>query len=139
MPHQSFGTVRHSVERDPISFDFGLYDEQRFVVMAEPSFGDVLDLYDAPEPTPDNEGETVIVLTRFITRMLVIEDRQRFVDTLHRIPASEAPAILIGCATFIAEQVTGFPTSPPTTSSGGRPTSGTPSKPKRAGLSRSSR
>lgn len=137
MPHQSFGTVRAGVEREPITFDFGLFGEETFRVVPDPSLGDTLDLLDAPEPTPDNELETLAVLTRFIRRLLPPEDRPRFNQALYRIPITEAPAVVIECAAWIAEQVAGFPTSPPTTSSRGRQTRGARSKPKRAGATRS--
>lgn len=139
MPHQSFGTVRAGVEREPITFDFGLFGEETFTVVPDPSLGDVLDLLDAPEPTPTNETQTLAVLTRFIRRLLPVEDRPRFNQALYRIPITEAPAIVIDCAAWIATQVTGFPTVPPTTFSRGRPPSGASSKPKRAGASRSRR
>ena len=50
--HQSFGTVRAGIEREPITFDFGIWGNEQFTVVPEPSLGDTIELYDAPEPTP---------------------------------------------------------------------------------------
>lgn len=130
--HRSFGAVRRAAERKPITFDFGIYGEERFVVVPDPSLGDTFDLHDAPEPTPTNLLETSRILARFIRRMLRPEDRPRFDAALYRIPSTEVQ-IIIDCATFITEQVTGFPTQPPAGSSAGRPRTGSSSKPKSAG------
>lgn len=139
MPHQSFGTVRAGEEREPITFDFGLYGEETFTVVPTPSFGDTFDLHDAPEPTnTQNELILVRVLARFIRRLLPPEDRPRFDAALYRIP-TDRPDIIIECAAWIAPQVTGFPTRPPTTSSGGRARNGRTSSSKRAGAPRSKR
>lgn len=138
MPHQSFGTVRTGVEREPITFDFGLYGEETFTVIPDPSLGDTFDLHDAPEPTPTNALESSRVLARFVRRMLDPADRPRFDQALYRIPASR-PDIVMECAAWIATQVTGFPTLPPTTSSRGRQPNGRSSSSKRAGATRSKR
>lgn len=132
MPHQSFGTVRAGVEREPITFDFGLYGEETFTVIPDPSLGDVFDLYDAPEPTPTNELETVRVLARFIARLLDPADRPRFFTALHRIPSTRAD-IVIDCATWIAGQLVPFELPPSRNSSTGRRTTGRGSKRKPAG------
>lgn len=138
MPHRSFGTVRVGVEREPISFDFGLFGEERFNVVPEPSLGDVFDLYDAPEVDPGNPLEAARTLARFIRRLLPLEDRPRFDEALKRIPSSQA-MVIVETATWIVEQMTGFPTMPPASSSGGRPTTGTNSRKRPAGTSRSKR
>lgn len=138
MPHQSFGTVRQGVDREPITFDFGVYGEETFTVIPDPSLGDTFDLYDAPEPSPENMLETVRVLARFIKRMLAPEDRPRFDEALKRIPSTQA-FILVDVATYIAGQVTGFPTRPSTISSGGRRPGGTGSRKGSAGTGRSRR
>lgn len=137
MPHRSFGAVRAGVERHPITFDFGLYGEETFTVVPDPSLGDTFDLADAPEPDPDNLLEVARVLARFISRMLAPEDRKRFADALYKIPATEV-GLIVECAQYIAEHVTTFPTVPPGSSSPGRRSSGTSSKPRRAGGARSS-
>lgn len=136
MPHQSFGTVRTGVERDPITFDFGVFGEETFTVIPTPMLGDTLDLLEAPEPTPDNELESVAILVRFIRRLLAPEDLPRFNQALYRIPVTEAH-IIIQAAAYISEQVTTFPTVPPTTSSRGRQPTGTSSKRKPGGTGRS--
>jgi len=136
--HRSFGAVRAAVEREPITFDFGLYGEESFTVVPDPTLGDTFDLYDAPEPTPANELESARVCARFIRRMLAPEDRARFDQALYRIPAAECH-VIVGCAVWITEQVTTFPTEPPTTSSRGRQSSGTSSRARRGGGARSKR
>jgi hypothetical protein len=138
MAHRSFGTVRAGVEREPITFDFGMWSEHRFTCLPEPSLGDTIDLYDAPEPTPENMVESARLLARFIRRMIVPEDRGRFDDALRAVPASQAH-VIVEAATFIVEQVSGFPTVPPASSSGGRPTAGTNSKRRPAGTGPSKR
>lgn len=131
MAHRSFGTVRVAVDRSPVTFDFGVYGEETFTVIPTPSLGDTLDLYDAPEPTPENELETVRVLVRFIRRLLDPADVPRFNQALHRIPADQA-YVVIEAATWIAEQVAGFPPTPAATSSDGQQASGRSSSPRPA-------
>lgn len=138
MTHRSFGTVRLTAERDPITFDFGIYGEETFTVIPEPMLGDTLDLLDAPEPTPTDELEAVRAITRFIRRLLAPEDRPRFSAALGRIPAAEAH-IILELGTWITEQVTGFPTTPPAPSSRGRQHPGQRSKRTSAGTTRSRR
>lgn len=130
MAHRSFGTKVLGTARDPITFDFGLYSEERFTIVPTPSLGDTLDLYEAPEPTPENELETVRVLVRFIRRMLDPADVERFNTALRRIPADQAH-VIIDAAAWIAKQVShGFPTEPAPTSSSGRQARGRSSKQK---------
>lgn len=136
MAHRSFGTVRLAPEREPITFDFGLYGEETFTVVPEPSLGDCFDLADAPDPTPTNFLEASRACAKFIERMLAPEDRPRFRSALHRIPSSEA-MVIVECATFIAEAVSGFPTEPPAPSSRGRKPTGTSSRQKQGTRPRS--
>lgn len=136
MAHRSFGAVRRAAEREPITFDFGRYGEETFAVVPDPSLGDTFELHDAPEPTPTNMLETSRILARFIRRMLSPEDRPRFDAALYRIPSTEVQ-IIIDCAAYITEQVSGFPTRPPTDSSAGRRRTGSSSKRKPAGAARS--
>lgn len=136
MPHRSFGAVRAGVERDPITFDFGLYGEETFTVVPDPSLGDTFDLADAPEPDADNLLDTARILARFIRRMLAPEDRKRFDEALYRIPATQM-GLIVDAAAFIAENVTTFPSVPLTSSSRGRRSAGTTSRSKRAGGARS--
>jgi len=134
--HRTFGAVRLSAQREPVTFDFGIYGEERFTVLPEPTLGDCFDLADAPDPTPTNEMEVARACARFIRRMIDPADHARFDTALHRIPASEAH-IIYEAAAWIAEQVTAFPTSPPGSSSAGREHTGKPSKPRSAGRPRS--
>lgn len=128
MPHRSFGAARVGADREPITFDFGLYGEETFTIVPSPSLGDTLDLYEAPEPTPENELESVRVLVRFIRRLLKPEDVGRFNAALHRLPADQAH-VVVDLGAWIAEQVSGFPTQPADTSSSGRQATGENSKP----------
>jgi hypothetical protein len=125
--HQSFGTVRAGVEREPITFDFGIYGEDTFTIVPEPTLGDTFDLADAPEPTTSNMLDASRAMARFIRRLLAPEDKQRFDLALYRIPASQAH-VIVEAGAWIAEQVSGFPTVPPASSSGGRRTAGMTSK-----------
>jgi hypothetical protein len=125
--HRSFGAVRLSPAREPITFDFGLYGEESFTVVPEPTLGDCFDLQDAPEPTPENALQAARACARFIERMLDPDDRARFRAALHRIPSPEAH-VIVECASFIAEQVTSFPTVPPGPSSSGRRRTGASSR-----------
>lgn len=136
MAHRTFGAVRQAAEREPITFDFGIYGEETFTVVPEPSLGDTFELHDAPEPTPTNMLESARAIARFIRRMLPVEDRARFDVALTRIPASELH-VVIECGTWITEQVTGFPTRPPAGSSSGRRGTGSSSRAKSAGPRRS--
>lgn len=136
MAHRTFGAVRLTAQREPITFDFGLYGEESFTVVPEPSLGDCFDLDDAPEPTPTNELESAKLIARFIRRMLAPGDRGRFDAALHRIPSTEAH-VIVEAGVWIAEQVTGFPTRPPGGSPAGRPRTGKRSSPRPAGKPRS--
>lgn len=128
MPHQSFGTVRNAeVEREPISFDFGMFSEESFTVIPDPSLGDTLDLYDAPEPSPDSDLASVAVLVRFIRRMIAPADKARFDQALYRIPSSHG-FLIVDAAAWIVEQITPFDLPPAGNSSGGRQHTGTTSK-----------
>lgn len=119
MPHQSFGTVRQGTDRDPITFDFGLYGEDTFTVVPEPSLGDTFDLYDAPEPTPTNVVESAQILARFIRKMIVPEQKKAFDQALYRIPATRAD-IIVSAAHYIIEQLVPFAIPPSGTSSNGQ-------------------
>lgn len=128
MSHRTFGAVKRAATREPITFDFGVYGEERFTITPEPSLGDCFQLYDAPEKTPTNLLEVARACARFIRSMIDPKDRRRFDEALTRIPASEA-GIIFEAAEWITEQVTGFPTPPPEDSSSGRQTSGPISSP----------
>lgn len=136
MGHRTFGAVRLAPPREPITFDFGLYGEERFTVVPEPSLGDCFDLHDAPEPTPTNMLESARILARFIRRMIAPEDQARYDQALHRIPSSECH-VIVEAAAWIAEQVAGFPTTPSSGSPAGRQPTRNSSKPKSGGRTRS--
>lgn len=127
MPAASFGAVKAGVEREPITFRFGVYDEHEFTVVPDPMLGDLFDLHDAPEPNATNELEVVRVLARFIRRMLVVEDRKRFDEALYKIPSTRAD-VIIAAAEWITTQVGPFDSAPPRSSSGRRRSTGTSSK-----------
>lgn len=127
MPHQSFGAVRTVAEREPVTFDFGMFGEETFTVVPEPTLGDTFDLADAPEPTPDTMLDAARVCAKFVRRMLVAEDRPRFDQALYRIPASHAH-LIVDATRYITEQVIGRPSQPSATSSGGRRRTGNKSK-----------
>lgn len=135
MPHQSFGAVRQGAQREPITFDFGLFGEETFTVVPDPSLGDTFDLHDAPEPDPKNPLEAVRVLGRFIRRMLPPEDRPRFDAALYRIPSSHSH-LIIDCAQWITRQTVPFASAPAESFSGGRRSTGTTSKRDTAGKRR---
>lgn len=122
-----FDAARRAYRRElaPLSFRFEGTD---FTVLNEPSLGDTLDLYDAPEFRPgENDLETIRTLAAFIRRMIVPTQREAWDAKLYNLPSSEAPAV-VALAAWITEQVTGFPTMPPASSSAGRRTRGASSK-----------
>jgi len=127
-----FDAARRAYRQDlpPLTFPF---DGTVFRVLREPSLGDTLELYDAPEFDPGrNDLETVRTLSAFIRRMIDPAQREEWDRKLFHFPASEAPAI-VELASWITAQVTGFPTSPPGSSSGGRPRAGASSRRRTAG------
>lgn len=127
MPHQSFGAVRIGAEREPITFDFGLYGEERITVKPEPTLGDTFDLLDAPEFDPNNAMSTVRFFAEFIRKMVIPEDVERFNDALRRIPGSQAH-IVYEAAAWITGQLIPFKSAPPASSSRGRRAGGASSK-----------
>lgn len=130
MPHRSFAAARISEEREPITFDFGVFAEERFTVVPDPSLGDVFDLYDLPdinEVTKTMPG-VIRTISRFIRRMLDPVDRPRFDQALYRIPSTQM-FILVDTAAWIAEQVMPVPSVPPSSSSSGRDSGGKSFKP----------
>lgn len=136
MAHRTFGAVRRAAVREPLTFDFGVYGEETFTIIPEPSLGDCIALYDTPDPTPENELEAVRACAKFIERMLDPNDRQRFKAALMRIPASESH-IVVDCAAWITEHVSTFPIVPPEDSSSGRLNTGKTSSQKQDGRHRS--
>jgi hypothetical protein len=124
--HRDFDAARraHHIDRDPVTFTLG---GDTFTVLPDPTLGDTFDLADAPDIKPedfDPDGAPDLVLVRvlrdFIRRMLDEDERPRFDRAMYRIPSTEA-YVIVECAMWITEQVTGFPTEPPASSSSGRP------------------
>lgn len=149
MPYRDFDAARRAYHaddetpRDPIEFTLA---GERFRCLFEPSLGDTLDLWEAPEAPesraeyePDDEMmiELIAVLDRFIRRSLPDDgSRERYDAARYRIPRSES-FVIIELAQYITEQVTGFPTTPPASSRGGRQPSGRTSKRSTGGKRRS--
>lgn len=137
MPFQDFDQARRAhqkdEDRDPIRFALA---GEVFECLFEPSLGDTLDLHYAPEAPlredydADNQFhiELIAVLDRWIRRALPDDGtRERYDAARYRIPRSEA-WVIIDVAHYITEQMTGFPTKPPASSSPGRPVNGRTSK-----------
>lgn len=139
--HRDFDAVRRAweVERDPVTFRLA---DETFTVLPDPTLGDTFELADAPDIDPDTfdggaDLRAIRVLSNFIRRMLPVEDRQRWDNTvLLKIPASQA-IVIYHVAVYVTEQVTGHPFEPSRASSKRRATSGRTSKPASAGTSRS--
>jgi hypothetical protein len=124
--HRDFDADRRAAdpERDPVTFALG---GETFTVVSDPSLGDTFALADAPEFDPQDLNSTTSIgalraLKRFIRTMIEPDEHERFELALSRVPTTQG-YVLMEVAAWIAEQVTGFPTQPPASSSGGRPTS----------------
>jgi len=114
-----------TLRRPPLTFEFGLYGEEEFTITPTPSLGDCFDLKDVPEISDfTTELEQVRILAKFIRKMIVPEDRQRFDAALYRIPSTHGH-LVIECAAWIAEKVAEFPTTPAVSSSVGPETQAT--------------
>lgn len=136
MPHFNADVARRSLAtRDFTPITFTLCGE-RFTARREPSFGDVLELADAPEPTPENAEQAAFSLSHFIERMLPDEDRVRWRSVLRDVPASQT-TIIIELGVWLSEQITGNPSKPPANSARGRRSSGGTSRKPSAGQRRS--
>jgi hypothetical protein len=118
--HRDFDAVRskYTVERDPITFQLA---GEAFTCLPEPSLGDVFAVYDAPDVDPDefsaeraDHVRLVRILVRFIRKMVVPEDRDRFEGALLRVPASHG-FVIIELGQWIVTQVTNRPTVPSAT------------------------
>lgn len=122
MPHRSFEAARITEQREPITFNFGVYGTSTFTINPDPSLGDVLELDKLPELTDFNKTlpEVIRTLVTFIRRMLKAEDKAKFDEELFRIPSTQM-FLIVECAEYIAEQVMPVPSQPPSSSSTGRP------------------
>lgn len=128
MPHRDFDAARAERERkvEPVTFRLGGQD---FTCVLAPSVGDALDLADAPEPEASLVG-SVRAIVRFVDKMLVAEDRQRFADLIRSLDTPHGPVNsydLVELGVWLGEEYGGRPTEPSTESSRGRETTGTPS------------
>ena len=115
MPVQDFDAARRAFvdaqgqgEPDPVQF---ILCGETFTALREPMWGDVLMLWNAPELS-DNEAAATLALQKFIRAMIDPGERQRYDDALFRLPQSHAGFTMMNVAAYIAEHMTGFPTSP---------------------------
>lgn len=128
MPHRDFDAARAERERvaEPVTFRLGGQD---FSCVLAPSVGDALDLADAPEPESSLIG-SVRAIVRFVDKLLVAEDRERFADLIRSMDTPHGPINsydLIELGVWLGEEFGGRPTEPSTESSAGREPTGTAS------------
>lgn len=133
MTHRSFPRTAGLVLQEPVTFDLG---GEQFTCRLRPSLGDTFELMDAPEPTPETTAQAVYTIARFIRRLLIEEDQERWHELMFTL-GQEDCGTLIELASWLAEQFSGFPTEPPASSSAGRRANGTTSKKRGAGTTRS--
>lgn len=126
--HRDFDAGRREIERDPVTFSLA---GETFTITPTPSLGDVFELADAPDVAPEEfDPASAVSLTlvrtlkRFIRSMIEPDDRPRFDAAMFRVGSHEG-WLFVEIASWIAEQVTGFPTSPSAGLSGGRSTTRT--------------
>jgi hypothetical protein len=88
------------------------------------------DLHDAPEPKDgdDMTAEAIRALCGFIRLALIDDDQPRFDALLARREDAIDGADVLSYGRIMAEVYLGFPTDPPTGSSGGRRRNGKPSR-----------
>ncbi len=134
--------TQHTAEADPVEFTLA---GERFRTLLEPTLGDLLDLHRCPEPPDvwdlDNPAHMAIfdILDRFVRRGLPDDGtRERWEAALYRIPRSGWP-VIYDVAQLITEQLTGFPSEPPASSSAGRRPNGRHSSKRTGGKPRSRR
>ena len=125
MPHRDFDAARAERERktEPVTFRLGGED---FACVLAPSVGDALDLADAPEPEASLIG-SVRAIVRFVDKMLVAGDRERFADLIRQMDTPHGPINsydLIELGVWLGEEFGGRPTEPSTGSSDGREPTG---------------
>jgi hypothetical protein len=147
--HRDFDAVRRAYggeERELVTFTLA---GETFMVLPDPTLGDTFDLADAPEipenfdPTRSQDMQLVRLLSKFIRKMLPVEERPRYDQALYKVPTSHT-VVIIEIASYIAEHVIvpgveiANPVLPPTTFSRGRRTTGHSSKSKSGGRNRSS-
>jgi len=116
MPFTDFDAVRRQFAQargddtiEPVTF--ALCGET-FTALREPMWGDVLQLWDAPA-LEDDEARATLALNKFVRAMIEPSDRPRWDAAMYRLRNSEAGATLLAVGAYIAEHMTGFPTTPP--------------------------
>lgn len=133
MPHQDFELAARKAKSEPITFGFM---GEVFTCVSEPSLGDSLDVIRAPEVDATSEPSVamgVSIMAEFVRKMLVDDDKPRWDAVLYKVPRTEG-MMVVNIGTWIIEQLSGFPTSPPAGSfSGGRPLAGVSSNRPTAG------
>lgn len=111
----------HQPKPDPVRFLLG---GETFTLLDAIPLGATLDLHDAPEPSPSTLNEAVVALVRFIDRVLIDEDRERFKELLRRRNDPIDGWDIIELGDRIARHFTNRPTVPSSDSSAGRPPDG---------------
>lgn len=117
---RAFAQARGVAEIEPVQF--ALCGEV-FTALREPMWGDVLQLWNAPELEED-EARATLALQKFIRAMVDPSDRARFDAAMFRLPQSEAGFTMLEVAAYIAKNMTGFPTVPPGSSVHTQPSTG---------------
>lgn len=126
MGHKVFAAVVGATVREPVTFSIGLLGEEKFTISPDPSLGDTFDLWLTPEDVATDDAQAGILIAKFIRRMLIPADRDRFDQALYRLPASQLPT-LVDVATWIVEQMSGFGDGPSDSSAHGSSSIGRPS------------
>lgn len=111
----------HTPRPEPVRFLLG---GETFTLLDAIPLGATLDLHDAPEPTPETLNEAVVALVRFVDRVLVDEDRERFKELLRRRNDPIDGWDIIELGDRIARHFANRPTVPSSDSSAGRPPDG---------------
>lgn len=123
MPARDFDAARaeRQRDRDPIKFRLGGVE---FECIARVPLGEAFDLMDAPEPTPENLAQSARVIARFVERLVVDRQQEEWRDLLRRRDDPIDEVTLIDLGTWLAGEYAGRPTTPSSSSAGGRQTSG---------------
>jgi hypothetical protein len=117
---RAYAQARGEQEFDPVQF--ALCGEV-FTALREPMWGDVLQLWDAPEIDQD-EARAILAMQKFIRAMITPDDRPRFDAAMFRLPHSEAAFAMMEVAAYITRHMTGFPSMPPDSSAPTPPSTG---------------
>lgn len=117
---RQFAAARGDDTVEPVTF--ALCGET-FTALREPMWGDVLQLWDAPEMDED-EARATLALQKFVRAMIEPADRPRWDAAMFRLKNSEAGMTMLSVGSYITEHMTGFPTMPPAYSSHTPPSTG---------------